>query len=203
MASTRRCQGTVAFIRYLLLSRLWIIQGWRQARAEPLVKNLVPLRQSSLVPGEKRLHRIENVYRLNLVALGKLPRDLHTFGHLTEDRVVAVQFLDMSRMQRFKGDIELAAICVRAGICHCHDTDSLVGDRWIDFVFNAITWIPCACPQRITPLGHKTGHNTVKGETVIKFSGRQIQKIRCRYWCLVREQRRVDFSLCGMNDYSD
>ena len=91
--------------------------------------------------------------------------DIHAVDNFAKNRVAVVQM-----RRRAQCNEKLTTIGTGAGIGHGKDAGTVVSQRWIKFIFEAITRSAHTGTLGAPPLNNKSGYNSVKGQTVIKIT---------------------------------
>lgn len=114
--------------------------------------------------------------------------------HLAEYGVFAVEVW-LGRV----GDEELAAVCVRAGICHGDDTGLMF--EWVVpyLVFKFVPWPARASSQRIAALDHEVGDHAVEFESVVKALLCEKHKVIDGFRRVVWVQFEDDIAFIGLD----
>ena len=130
----------------------------------------------------------------HFIALGDRIDHVLAFGHLAENRMLAVEpwGFDM-------GDEELRSIGVRAGVGHRENARTIVLQVGMKFVLKLVARTAGAGALRTTGLDHEVFDHAVELQTVVKAIAGKLFEVADRLGDLVFEQFQLDGALIGFD----
>jgi hypothetical protein len=139
-------------------------------------------------------HAIELAAALTRVVFASdLLHDVHSIGHLTEDRMPVVE-----ERSGDGGDEKLGSVGARAGIGHRENAGCAVTEVRVELIGKLVARATAAGFSRVSALQHETFDYPVEGHVVVVSAAGEIEETGAREGHLGRVKRGIDVSGGGV-----
>ena len=126
-------------------------------------------------------------------------KDFHALGDLSKDGVMPVKPGGLVEC-----DEELAAVCVRAAVCHREDSASDMAEVFVEFVVNLVSrtsgaWRAVGALPGVgaATLRHESGNHPMEGHAAVESAFREGDDVRDRVRAFVLVEFDIDVALAG------